>query len=457
MILTNKPLAEYLPDLKKKAYNSGYLWIMILVARDLDFKEGYEELFDGWSSFDSITGKRIMFLFSDNSSNQIGLNYHMGEMDICKDISGIFNFDKNIKLYHLSREDLKKHSNILETQTHSVDAMKQYFGLEEKEIPCLLMFPTMPDLNEKTERFVYELDGEKAYNKVKNIVGNIEAVLNNYEEVLNSDGFPHTLSKQEKKFLKAKEQVEARCCGQGTEFANPTELMEHLKTVDKLGDYLKKTYDHETISFINQYKALLENNRNVSINIETYTKEQEQLLSLEFESRYVFQNFLANGKAEKYKDSLQASKKIIEEYKEWVENRKGYIVIKDINEVKIQRTFDLCARSIGVLNDWDLSPETNSGPGPVDFKISKGNDKTVLEIKLTSNPNCVPGIEEQIEKYAKAEGTDKKLFLLINNGKNPGMIRSVLKKREEMVKAGKNPAEVIVIDATEKPSASKSK
>jgi len=37
-----------------------------------------------------------------------------------------------------------------------------------------------------------------------------------------------------------------------------------------------------------------------------------------------------------------------------------------------------------------------SGRGPVDFKISRGEDKTVIEIKLTSNNDCLHGFEVQI-------------------------------------------------------------
>ncbi len=37
------------------------------------------------------------------------------------------------------------------------------------------------------------------------------------------------------------------------------------------------------------------------------------------------------------------------------------------------------------INNLDISPESNTGRGPVDFKISREEDKTVIEIKLTSN------------------------------------------------------------------------
>ena len=47
--------------------------------------------------------------------------------------------------------------------------------------------------------------------------------------------------------------------------------------------------------------------------------------------------------------------------------------------------------------------EANEGPGPVDLRMSRGNNKTVVEIKLSSNADYIHGYEEQIEQYVKAE------------------------------------------------------
>ena len=73
---------------------------------------------------------------------------------------------------------------------------------------------------------------------------------------------------------------------------------------------------------------------------------------------------------------------------------------------------------------------------------------------MTSNPDCVHGLEVQIEEYAKAENTGKKIFVLVNTGQNESRVASVLKKHTEMLEAGLNPAKVIVIDAKVKNSAS---
>jgi hypothetical protein len=156
--------------------------------------------------------------------------------------------------------------------------------------------------------------------------------------------------------------------------------------------------------------------------------------------------------------SSEAAHHIVERYKEWVEYHRGSEVLADVTSRKgektIQKTLYATAMDYCDINNIDISPETDSGRGPVDFKISRGTDKTVIEIKLTSNQDCVHGIVVQIEEYAKAENTENKIFVLVDNGVDSGRVEAVIKKREEMMNEGKHPADLVIIDATLKKSAS---
>lgn len=157
--------------------------------------------------------------------------------------------------------------------------------------------------------------------------------------------------------------------------------------------------------------------------------------------------------------SFEASQEIIEIFTDWVENNRGAIVIKEAEpraaEKTVQRTMHATAKYYCQQNNWDISPEEDGGRGPVDFKVSRGIDKTVIEIKLTSNRDCVHGLEIQIEEYAKAECTDNKIFLLVNTGSHMERIEDVQKKHTEMTADGRKPAHIIVIDSRPKESASK--
>ncbi|KTD87463.1 hypothetical protein [Paenibacillus etheri] len=158
------------------------------------------------------------------------------------------------------------------------------------------------------------------------------------------------------------------------------------------------------------------------------------------------------------KSSFEAAREILLHYKQWVENQKGYSVLQGVeskNEEKIvQRTLHGCAGYYCNINGLDISPESNTGRGPVDFKISRGMDKTVIEIKLTSNSQVVHGFEVQIEEYAKSEQTENKIFLLVDNGKESHRVLKVKESYEKRKAEGQNPADIIIIDAKPKSSAS---
>ena len=158
-------------------------------------------------------------------------------------------------------------------------------------------------------------------------------------------------------------------------------------------------------------------------------------------------------------NSYDAAVDIAENFKKWVEYHRGNTIINGrgtkLSEKGVQILIHAVAQMFCTKFNWDFSPETDSGRGPVDFKVSRGNDKTVIEVKLTSNQDCEHGLEVQIEEYAKAEGTDSKIFLLVDNGSRSDRIQAVHRKRYEMEENGLSPATVIVIDAVPKDSASK--
>lgn len=158
--------------------------------------------------------------------------------------------------------------------------------------------------------------------------------------------------------------------------------------------------------------------------------------------------------SEENASSFETSLDITDNYREWVEYHRGAFIIQSAGsrekEKTVQRTLHAVALMYCKKFNWDISPEEDSGRGPVDFKISRGTDKTVIEIKLTSNAECVHGLEVQIEEYAKSEATNNKLFILVNTGQNERRVNTILKKHEEMLNAGLNPARVVIIDAKEK-------
>ena len=67
-------------------------------------------------------------------------------------------------------------------------------------------------------------------------------------------------------------------------------------------------------------------------------------------------------------------------------------------------------------NDLNLSCEPNSGNGSLGFKISRGMDKTIIEVKLSTNAQYLHGYETQVKQYSKAEQKDKMIYVFIDLG-----------------------------------------
>lgn len=93
------------------------------------------------------------------------------------------------------------------------------------------------------------------------------------------------------------------------------------------------------------------------------------------------------------------------------------------------------------------------GRGPADIKLSRGNDKTIIEVKLSTNQQYMHGYETQIEEYAKAEGTKNRIYVLIDVG-HPSRVNKLEERHEEDLFMGKDVPDLVIIDARPKNSAS---
>lgn len=105
-------------------------------------------------------------------------------------------------------------------------------------------------------------------------------------------------------------------------------------------------------------------------------------------------------------------------------------------------------------NNLDLSPESDAGRGPVDFKMSRGYcGKVLVEVKLTSNSKLIQGFKKQLPIYQKAEGTPRGIYLVIDNG--GGSDSRMRNFRDAVLAAGKTAPKVMFIDGVRRISASK--
>ncbi|TFI72244.1 hypothetical protein [Carnobacterium divergens] len=126
------------------------------------------------------------------------------------------------------------------------------------------------------------------------------------------------------------------------------------------------------------------------------------------------------------------------------------------NEKAIQSVFYGVCYFFCTQNNIDLTPESNTGSGPVDFKCSTGNDKVLIEVKKSVHSKLDHGYFVQLEKYKKSEKTEQAVFLVIildgdKSNKNISKFNAKLLEREEDEKKSK----VVYVNAQKKKSASK--
>lgn len=124
-----------------------------------------------------------------------------------------------------------------------------------------------------------------------------------------------------------------------------------------------------------------------------------------------------------------------------ITDKKGYELLKSsdnrfIAETKISKfvhvLFDARIKDAGF--NVDISPEVNSGNGPVDFKISRGDDKVLIENKVSTNPKLKECIDEgkQVHVYLKQEECkDAFLVIFINKESDVDKINELNRTAEE--------------------------
>jgi hypothetical protein len=126
------------------------------------------------------------------------------------------------------------------------------------------------------------------------------------------------------------------------------------------------------------------------------------------------------GVLNKSSSSYDVALKSCEYIKDCIENKGGWSYLNSKEEKAFQTVFMMIGGYIACENGFDFSPESNSGNGPVDFKISKGLDKVLVEVKLLTNGRLLNAISEsgQINQYLLNHGCSKSICLVFGEKKS---------------------------------------
>lgn len=152
--------------------------------------------------------------------------------------------------------------------------------------------------------------------------------------------------------------------------------------------------------------------------------------------------------------------KIIEQFRFLIEERRFseelYHQGRPRPEKAAQRLFFAVAYAYCKANNLDITPEADTGNGPVDFKVSSGfTGRVLVEIKLSTNNKVVAGYSRQLETYKGAEETTKGFYVLLDVGQMGRKDADLSAVKNKEAATGRPVSPIIIIDGKRKPSASK--
>lgn len=152
---------------------------------------------------------------------------------------------------------------------------------------------------------------------------------------------------------------------------------------------------------------------------------------------------------------------IISAFKSFIETRGGWRGLyynkgNKLHEEHACLLFYAMALKYCADSNIDISPQSNAGQGPVDFKLSRGTVKVVVEVKLTSG-NVRQGYEKQTGIYQTSEGAQKAFFVVLQVTDTSKALDDIIRQAEQEDREETKHLELVVIDGRPKESASKAK
>lgn len=162
--------------------------------------------------------------------------------------------------------------------------------------------------------------------------------------------------------------------------------------------------------------------------------------------REILQKLLA--KTEFYKTPFGSYKEAhvrLAYLKHVIEDMGGWRLFYNDKNQTVQREKDLqiLYRLVWFGTPSDVSTEANDGRGPVDFKISRGRDKTLIEMKLAKNTKLEMNLKHQTEVYKAASDSQKEIKVIIYFSYSERQRVDKILKRLGLT----NSSDVVLIDA----------
>ena len=359
--------------------------------------------------------------------------------------------------------------------TCSISELKDYFGLSERDVPALVFTPTHKGLQNK--HIKVSVNQKDIYQEIKEIVQFLDKPLYELKEVQekykDTNIYLQSILKQIKEFDQ-KPKVHRQYIYSKIKLnkilsddnykgdkgillqAMKTQIVNDWQLLDQNTKSILKKYLHalkkrtgikeqSELDIIELSRLLSEEDECIRIKEELQEKVNvlydEMIVEIkQFSSQLSFYNDDIGNQIKEHifreidlknneKNSFEAAFDILKIFKEWVETNRGWNLIQNTasnrREKDIQRLIHLVAKSYVEFRNLDISFESDAGRGPLDFKVSRGNDKTIVEVKLSTNDQYLHGYGKQIREYGKAENTNQMIYMYIDLG-NPTRLEKII-------------------------------
>lgn len=149
-------------------------------------------------------------------------------------------------------------------------------------------------------------------------------------------------------------------------------------------------------------------------------------------------------------------------FKHLLENKNYFDILFDKNNNKpkpegvVQRIFETAISLYLDKNNIDIAPESHTGRGSIDFKLSRGSNlKVLVELKLSHNNKILNGLSKQLMVYGKAEKTNMLVYIIIDFGTKHSKLTKFKEGLPAIKQEIKKLPEIIYVDASKKLTGSK--
>ncbi|EKE28192.1 MAG: hypothetical protein ACD_3C00086G0036 [uncultured bacterium (gcode 4)] len=123
------------------------------------------------------------------------------------------------------------------------------------------------------------------------------------------------------------------------------------------------------------------------------------------------------NKKQFYEKQITSFEEVVEKvkvFKHYLEDRDGYKIFWDWEELKVKENdAQIMLDLIFSPSSFSVDKEINNWRWPVDLKVSKWKDSTLIEVKLASNWQIKSNLQKQLDIYKKADWTDNWIYVIL--------------------------------------------